>query len=312
MTTARDPAIGIVLAVLLSVALSLAAALPAAAQRPLAITFDDLPATGPDVSGETRIDVANKIIAALMAAHAPPIWGFVNGVSLTADSTADRVLPAWRAAGFPLGNHTFSHIDLNAVPEAAFEGDVLRNEPILQAEMAGQTWRWLRFPYLSQGETPEKRAAARAFLRAHGYRIAAVTMDFDDFTFDPPYARCLAKGDRQAVARLEQAYLEAAANAADYSRLLSTSALGREIPYILLMHVGHIDAQVLPRLLAQYRAEGFTLVTLEEAMRDPFYGADFDLGSPAATDNLATAVAQHGRSIPPQKTDLRWLDGLCR
>ena len=291
--------------------LGLAAALPAAAQRRLAITFDDLPATGPSIPGETRLDVAVKIIAALKAARVPPVWGFVNGVSLTADSTADKVLPAWRAAGFPLGNHTFSHIDLNAAPETAFEADVLKNEPILQAQMGGQDWRWLRFPYLSEGETAEKQAAARAFLHARGYRIAAVTMDFDDFAFDPPYARCLAKGDQGAIARLEQAYLQAAADAADYARLLSTSTFGREIPYILLMHIGHIDAQLLPRLLAQYRAEGFAFVTLDEAMRDPFYAADHDLAAPPATDNLATAMAQHGKLVPPQKTDLGWLAGLC-
>ena len=287
-------------------------ALAAPARRALAITFDDLPATGPTVPGETRLDVARKIIAALKDARLPPTWGFVNGVSLAADSTAGQVLPAWRAAGFPLGNHTFSHIDLNAKPEADFEADVLANEPILKAQMAGQDWRWLRFPYLSQGDTAEKQAAARAFLHAHGYRVAAVTMDFDDFSFDEPYARCLAKNDQGAVARLDAAYLDAAAKAADYSRLLSTSAFGHEIPYILLMHIGHIDARMLPRLLAQYRAEGFTFVTLEEAMRAPFYRADADLGAPPATDNLATAMAQHGKLVPPQKTDLSWLAALCR
>ena len=147
-------------------------ALAAPARRALAITFDDLPATGPTVPGETRLEVARKIIAALKDARLPPTWGFVNGVSLAADSTAGQVLPAWRAAGFPLGNHTFSHIDLNAKPEADFEADVLANEPILKAQMAGQDWRWLRFPYLSQGDTAEKQAAARAFLHAHGYRVA--------------------------------------------------------------------------------------------------------------------------------------------
>ena len=113
------------LPVLFLAALVLASGALAAPARPLAITFDDLPATGPTVPGETRLEVARKIIAGLKDAKLPPTWGFVNGVSLTADSTADRVLPAWRAAGFPLGNHTFSHIDLNAKPEADFEADVL-------------------------------------------------------------------------------------------------------------------------------------------------------------------------------------------
>ena len=28
--------------------------------------------------------------------------------------------------------------------------------------------------------------------------------------------------------------------------------------------------------------------------------------------NLATAMAQHGQRVPPQKTDLSWLAALCR
>ncbi len=283
----------------------------AAHAKSLAITFDDLPATGPDIPGETRMEVATKIIAALKAARIPQVYGFVNGVSETADSTAAQVLPAWRAAGFPLGSHTWSHIDLDQSTEVAFEADVARNEPLLAERAAGVDWHWFRFPYLSTGATPEAQAAARAFLQAHGYRIAAVTMDFDDFAFDDPYARCLAKNDQAAIARLEQAYLDAASNAADYSRLLSVSALGREIPYVLLMHVGHIDGRMLPRLLALYRARGFTFVTLEAAQSDAFYKADTDLGSPAATDNLATAMAQKGLTVPPEKTDLAWLASLC-
>src|SRR5258707_7859492 len=50
---------------------------PGAALR-IAITFDDLPAHGPLPPGETRLEVASKIIAALHNAHVPPIYGFVN------------------------------------------------------------------------------------------------------------------------------------------------------------------------------------------------------------------------------------------
>ena len=283
----------------------------AAEAKSLAITFDDLPATGPDIPGETRLEVATKIIAALKAARVPQVYGFVNGVSETADATAHEVLPAWRAAGFPLGNHTWSHLDLDQSTEAAFEADVLRNEPLLARRAADVDWHWFRYPYLSIGSTPEAEAAARAFLRGRGYRIAAVTMDFDDFAFDDPYARCLAKNDQPAIARLEQAYLDAAANAADYSSLLSVSTMGRDIPYVLLMHVGHIDARMLPRLLALYKAKGFTFVTLQAAQADAFYNPDTDLGSAAATDNLATAMARKGLTVPPEKTDLGWLSSLC-
>ena len=277
----------------------------------LALTFDDLPSTGPTVPGETRLDVAARILAALKAARVPPVYGFVNGISLGADPTARRVLPAWRAAGFPLGNHTFSHPDLNEITEAQFEADVLKNEPILREQMAGADWRWLRFPYLSTGATPEAEAGARAFLHAHRYKVAAVTMDFDDWAFDPPYARCLAKGDQAGLMRLEDAYLQAASDAADYSRLMSKTAFGRDIPYVLLMHVGHIDARMLPRLLALYRRRGFRFVTLQQAEADPFYRSQTDLGTAAGPDSLAAALVAKDILVPPEKTDLAWLDGLC-
>lgn len=278
--------------------------------KSLAITFDDLPATGPDIPGETRMEVADKVIAALKAAHVPAVYGFVNGISLEADATAAKVLPAWRRAGFLLGSHTWSHIDLDESAESEFEADVLRDEPVLRKAMGRRDWRWFRYPYLSVGRTPQAQTQARTFLRQHGYRIAAVTMDFADYAFDDPYARCVEKGDSKGVARLQAAYMQAAADAVDYSRQLSLAAFGREIPYVLLLHIGHIDSVMLPRLLSFYRARGFTFITLKKAEADPFYRADVDPRAPSATDNLATAVAEHGLPVPQDK-DLSWLDAVC-
>src|SRR4029453_12592861 len=110
------------------------------------------------------------------------------------------------------------------------------NEPLLQAH--GGEWRWLRFPFLSEGETPEKRARVRGFLAKRGYRIAAVTLSFDDYAWNGPYTRCQAKGDATAVAMLEKRYLAAAGASLDYARAMSRTLYGRDIPYVLLMHVG--------------------------------------------------------------------------
>ena len=86
---------------------------PATADPQMAITFDDLPAHGALPPGETRVAVASKIIAALRDAHAPPIYGFVNGRPIEQQPPDAVVLQACRAAGFPLGNHTWSHMNLN-------------------------------------------------------------------------------------------------------------------------------------------------------------------------------------------------------
>ena len=41
------------------------------------------------------------------------------------------MLRLWRAAGHPLANHTYSHIDLSSHTPDEFMADVARNEPVL-------------------------------------------------------------------------------------------------------------------------------------------------------------------------------------
>ena len=277
----------------------------------VAITFDDLPAHSLLPPGETRLDVAQKIISALKAAGAPPIYGFVNGVRLQQEPASAPVLDAWRAAGFPLGNHTWSHANLNALSVEVYEAEIARNEALLKDKMGESDWRWFRYPFLAEGDRPEKRTAIRAFLADRGYRVAAVTMSFSDYAYNEPYARCRAKGDEATIARMEAAWLDGGVRALDADRTLSTALYGREIPYVLLMHIGAFDARMLPRLLELYRERGVRLVTLPEAERDPFYRTATDLRGPADPNNLEAATAARGLPIPPAQ-DLSWLDKACR
>jgi peptidoglycan/xylan/chitin deacetylase (PgdA/CDA1 family) len=175
---------------LFAAVLALASAAPA---QQVAFTWDDLPAHGQLPAGVTRVQVGKQLIAAMQAAHMPPAWGFVNGVHTTEEPDSTPMLKDWRAAGFPLGNHTWSHPSLNRMPLAEWEADLVKNEPLLQSWMPADSQRWVRFPYLNEGDTPEKRDAARKYLAAHGYKIAAVTMSFGDYLFNGPYARCVVK-----------------------------------------------------------------------------------------------------------------------
>jgi hypothetical protein len=178
--------------------------------------------------------------------------------------------------------------------------------------MAGQDWRWLRYPFLSEGETPEKHVAARQVLRAHGYRIASVTMGFGDYAWNEPYARCMAKGDAAAVAALETSFLKAAKDSLDYSRSLSATLYGRDIPYVLLMHAGAFDARIMPRLLKMYRDNGVTFVSLEEAERDRFYAADFNTEPTSVPTSLEEAMKAKGLPVPRLDLPFADLDRMCR
>jgi peptidoglycan/xylan/chitin deacetylase (PgdA/CDA1 family) len=112
----------------------------------IALTFDDIPAHGPLAPGQTRTDVIRGITAALAAAKAPA-FGFLNaGFGLDAPYDAARAIAAWRAAGLPLGNHAYSHVNLDSVGAAAFAADFERNEGPLGVAAAGSDWPWFRYP----------------------------------------------------------------------------------------------------------------------------------------------------------------------
>jgi len=292
-------------------ALSAVMLIPASAEQ-IAFTWDDLPAHSTLPAGETRVDIGQKLIAAMREAHMPPAYGFVNGVQTEREPLSTPMLQAWRDAGLPLGNHTWSHMNLNQVPLADWQADVLKNEPILKKYMGNGDWHWLRFPYLAEGDTAEKRAATRKFLAEKGYRIAAVTMSFGDYMYNEPYARCVAKNDSASITRLETSYLEAADAAIDRSRAMAKALYGHDIPYVLLMHVGALDAQMLPRLLKLYRDRGFSFITLEEAEKTAFYASDIHLDLSPAPDTLEEAMHMRGLTIPNGPAPSMDVNSVCR
>jgi lysophospholipase L1-like esterase len=286
--------------------------LPAAASRRIALTFDDLPAHGPLPPGETRATVAAKIITALRDAHVSEAYGFVNGQLLEKEPEDAVVLQTWRGAGYPLGNHTWSHMNLNQNRPETFEADITRNEPSLGEWMRDQDWHWFRFPFLAEGETSAQAAAVRTFLAEHDYKIAAVTMSFSDYRWNEPYVRCRTKGDNRAIALLEKTYLAAAEESIAYSAELSRMLCGREIPYVLLMHIGAFDAEMLPQLLKLYESRGFRFVTLAEAENDEFYRPDTNLRQASGAATLEGAMAGRHLALPARMAPPAQLEEICR
>jgi peptidoglycan/xylan/chitin deacetylase (PgdA/CDA1 family) len=262
---------GIILGTALASTSVAAASAADAARSQVALTFDDLPNHGGLPPGLTRSDVARTLIAALQQRRVAPSYGFVNAQGLKDGEDQLQVLRLWRAAGYLLGNHAFSHMDLNEHSVDDFENDVLANEPTLREFMAGAVWRWFRFPYLHQGETAEKRQAVAAFLRERGYRIAEVTLNFDDWAYNGPYARCSAEGDAAALEWLKQSYLEQAAAAVEQGRREARDLVGRDIRHVMLLHIGAMTAAMMPRLLDLLERERFDVVELAQAAADPVY-----------------------------------------
>jgi peptidoglycan/xylan/chitin deacetylase (PgdA/CDA1 family) len=241
----------------------------------VAVTVDDIPVHGDMLEGASRVEVGRAIVRALVDAQVPAA-GFINGAPIEKDPATEGVLTDWAAAGLQLGNHSWSHASVDDTAVEAYRAEIERNEPLLQLHSRAGDWRWFRYPYLHEGKDDMKRIGVRALLAERSYRIAAVTMNFDDWAFNDAWLRCARRGDSREMAKLETDFLAAGREAARQSRRMARRLYRRDIPYILLMHLGAIQARLFPRLLADYRAAGFRFVPLADAQRDPVYAQEND------------------------------------
>ena len=275
----------VLLAVALAVTLALApspATTAPAAQRAVAVTFDDLPGPGvallsndvPALRENTR-----KLLAAFRGANVPVV-GFVNEGKLFVEgetpATAEQrvsVLALWVEAGHELGNHTYSHRDLNTQPLDWFEQDVVRGEPVTRSLLAekGRRLRYFRHPFLHVGLDLDKRRAFETFLAGRGYEVAPVTIDNDEYVYAAAYADARRGGDAAMATRLAEDYLRYMESVFSFVEGVSRDLLGREIPQVLLLHANALNADRFPQLAAIMKARGYRFVTLEEALHDVAY-----------------------------------------
>jgi peptidoglycan/xylan/chitin deacetylase (PgdA/CDA1 family) len=209
-----------------------------------------------------------------------------------------------------LGNHTWSHPHLSQLTVAQFAEEVTKDEPVLKNLGAGTGWRWFRYPFLDEGKDEAQRIAARLVLAKHGYRVADVTTSFSDWAWTPAYARCTAKHDERDVAELERLYLAAVKRSIAEDRETAHKLYGRDIPYVLLMHVSAMSAHMMPRVLRIYRNAGYRFVSLPEAESDPAYRAYTALTLPPPPSGGEAAKLRHVKLPPPPDYSAQ-LDAIC-
>jgi peptidoglycan/xylan/chitin deacetylase (PgdA/CDA1 family) len=291
-----------------AIGLSGAGPVLAATHPQIAITIDDLPVHAPYPPGVTPLAVNRQMLAALKAAHVP-VTGFVNAVNVK-DVDTMRALQEWRSAGFVLGNHGWSHQHLSELTIPHFEEELTKDEPILSRLGSRSDWHWFRYPFLDEGKDKAQRVAGRVVLAKHGYRVADVTTGFSDWAWTPAYARCTARRDKRGVAKLEQLYLAAVRRSIADDRATAKLLYGRDIPYVLLMHVSAMSAHMMPQVIKTYRQAGYRFISLAEAERDPVYRgySELRLQPPLSRGE---AAGLKGVKLPPPADYSAALDAIC-
>ncbi len=268
--------------------------------RRVAVTFDDLPANSYLATTDAFVRVTDPLLAGLIE-NELPIIGFVNETKLYPDGQLDPVrvelLRRWVAAGFELGNHSYSHPDLNTTPLEAFEADVLAGDEVTGRLMAdaGATPRFFRHPYLRTGRSLEKREAFESFLAEHGYRVAPVTIDNQEWIFARAYDHAEVRGDRVLAARIAESYLTYMDSVFGYYEAQSQALLGYELPQVLLLHANQLNADVIDDLVTAIRARGYEFVTLEEALEDDAYETADEYVGPSGITWLHRWALTEGR-----------------
>src|SRR5580698_4387639 len=113
----------------------------AAQSRTVALTFDDLPVVEKTTATETRS--INLALLNALARHHAPATGFVieSRLQEIGVKPGREILQEWLRHGQDLGNHTFSHRDLNDLTVSQFEDELIRGEASIGKP------RFLRFPF---------------------------------------------------------------------------------------------------------------------------------------------------------------------
>ena len=246
--------------------------------RKMAVTIDDLPNVNVAVDtdhGRRRmtLDLLNGL-----AGRDIPAIGFVNETQLynqdgqLIDSRVD-LLQLWLAAGFDLGNHSFSHPDLHRVPLEEFKADVVRGEIMIRELLAefGKSPQFFRHPYLHTGTSLETKSDFETFLGAKGYRVAPVSIDNSEWIFARAYVIALRTGDDELASQIGRDYVDYMLKMVSYYEDQSRQLFGRNISHVLLIHANQLNADWFATLADRLAAMDYEFVSLDDALEDPAY-----------------------------------------
>lgn len=249
-------------------------------QREIAITFDDLPEAPPGVHNLKALEEINRRLVKSIVAAGVPAIGFVNEGKLYRNAGREvaarsALLKIWTDAGLELGNHTYSHVDLFTTPLDSSKADLLKGEPVTKKLLAekGKKIRYFRHPYLNTGPSLEAKTAFENFLTEHGYKVAPVTVDNQDYVFAAVYAEAMAKNNQAMMERVGEAYVPYLAAMLDFFEQQSASLFGYEVKQTLLLHGNALNADYFDELVGMMKGRGYKFISLDEALTDKAYNS---------------------------------------
>ncbi len=236
-----------------------------AQEREIAITIDDLPLVASQMNTPNNqkrsIDRFNKIIEAFTK-YKVPATGFVIAGAIGKGQW--EFLEQFRKAGLMLGNHTYSHYNLNQMSAEKYIADVERADKVLTPIMTEP--KYFRYPYLAEGNKNSKQEVYN-YLAEHQYNIAPVTIDSKDFNFNEmAYKVPFRAREAYILQKLKPRYL---AYIWQQTLRAENKSKGQSSKQILLIHANLINSYLLGDILEMYQKNGYKFISLTEALKNP-------------------------------------------
>ena len=255
----------------------LAASVASGQTKQLCVTVDDLPVVAYGIS-DTRYqrEIVANLTRGLAKAGAPAI-GFVNEQKLR-DSTGlspfrVSLLEQWLDAGLDLGNHTYSHPDINKITCVEYFADIVRGETVTKQllQRRGKSLRYFRHPFLYLGSTKDVADSLSTFLAGRNYVTAPVTIDNDDYMFAAMYHRAYERRDTVDAKKIGREYIAYLEKKLQYYEQESMKLFGRPIAQVLLIHASRLNADHIGQLLSMITKNGYTFADLAAVLKDEAY-----------------------------------------
>lgn len=224
--------------------------------KQIAITIDDLPFVG-----EYR-NMHLKMIMDILIKQDVPATGFIIASEVRQSNW--EMLTTFRDAGFGLGNHTYSHANLNKLKSNAFIREIKKSDAILTPVLTKP--KYFRYPYLAMG-TGYKRNKVLCYLAQKHYQVAPITIDSKDFAFNQRLLSVPEIDRRAYLKEMQPFYLDfiwqQTLKAEEHSHLSRNS----DQVQILLIHANLLNAYSLNEIINLYKEHGYTFVSLNEALK---------------------------------------------
>jgi peptidoglycan-N-acetylglucosamine deacetylase len=260
------------------------------AAKEIALTVDDLPFVGSSDNNEGNIRRARERFLSILASikdNQVPATGFIIAKAIGKGQW--ELLEEFRNAGLELGNHTYSHANLNHLSAQKYIEEIARADQILSPVMT--TPKYFRYPYLAEGKGATKQEV-QEYLAKQQYVIAPVTIDSKDYMFNERLLHIPWRVRSQHFNSIKNQYLSFI-----WKQTQKVEKRSNNTRQILLVHANLLNSLFLNDVIQMYKNNGYTFITLDKAL-----AANSATSANSIPDNNQTNI---DNNIP--EDDLAWV-----